>query len=129
MILEGDSNQDELQPAPVPLPQTVVTAVAGGPGAPPRADDENAMSPMRAFLRKRGSSNLADRGFMALMALCSCSIFAIVAFIATILVLRSRPTLADFGWKFFSSQQWDPVSGDFGALPFIYGTVVSSLLA
>ena len=34
-----------------------------------------------------------------------------------------------FGWKFFTDSNWDPVNGSFGALPFIYGTVVSSLLA
>jgi len=33
------------------------------------------------------------------------------------------------GWGFLTSQAWDPVSEDFGALPFIYGTVVTSVLA
>jgi phosphate transport system permease protein len=35
----------------------------------------------------------------------------------------------EFGWQFFWGRNWDPVMGEFGALPFIYGTVVSSLLA
>ena len=34
-----------------------------------------------------------------------------------------------FGWSFFVTQTWDPVSGDFGALPFIYGTLVTSAVA
>ena len=34
-----------------------------------------------------------------------------------------------FGWRFFVTQTWDPVAGQFGALPFIYGTVVTSILA
>jgi phosphate transport system permease protein len=34
-----------------------------------------------------------------------------------------------FGLKFFSGQDWDPVQDHYGALPFIYGTLVSSLLA
>lgn len=34
-----------------------------------------------------------------------------------------------FGWGFFLGKTWNPVSGDFGALPFMYGTVVSSALA
>jgi phosphate transport system permease protein len=33
-----------------------------------------------------------------------------------------------FGWHFFVSQQWDPVFNKFGALPFIYGTLVTSAL-
>jgi phosphate transport system permease protein len=34
-----------------------------------------------------------------------------------------------FGFNFFFSQTWDPVEGQFGALPYIYGTVVTSLIA
>jgi phosphate transport system permease protein len=34
-----------------------------------------------------------------------------------------------FGWKFLHSSTWDPVADDYGALPFIYGTVVTALLA
>lgn len=63
------------------------------------------------------------------MLVCACSIFAIVIFIASILVLRSKLTLMQFGLKFFSSSEWDPVSGLFGAFPFIYGTLVTSMLA
>lgn len=33
-----------------------------------------------------------------------------------------------FGWHFFETSKWDPVSGDFGALPFIYGTVLTSAI-
>jgi phosphate transport system permease protein len=63
------------------------------------------------------------------MLLCALSIFAIVLFIFGILVIHSRPSLVEFGTKFFTRQAWDPVSGDFGALPFIYGTLATSLLA
>ena len=34
-----------------------------------------------------------------------------------------------FGWHFFVAQAWDPVMDEYGALPFMYGTVVSSALA
>jgi phosphate transport system permease protein len=86
-------------------------------------------SVIRQFLANRGSGRLADRAFSGLMVVCACSIFAIVIFILTILVLRSKLSLAQFGFKFFTSQAWDPVSGDFGALPFIYGTLATSFLA
>jgi phosphate transport system permease protein len=72
---------------------------------------------------------VADNSFAAAMLVCACSIFVIVIFIATILVLRSKLSLHAFGFKFFTSQQWDPVSGDFGALPFIFGTLATSFLA
>jgi phosphate transport system permease protein len=90
---------------------------------------DTATSPIREFLNKRGSGRIADNSFAAVMLLCACTIFAIVLFIFVILVVHSRPSLVQFGWKFFTREAWDPVSGDFGALPFIYGTLATSLLA
>jgi phosphate transport system permease protein len=87
------------------------------------------LSPIRRHLATRGSSSMADNSFRALMALCACSIFFIVALIAFELVSRSRMTLEQFGMSFFFRSAWDPVNHNFGALPFIYGTVVSSLVA
>jgi phosphate transport system permease protein len=63
------------------------------------------------------------------MLLCALSIFAIVALIANELVMSSKLTLAKFGMKFFIGSAWDPVNENFGALPFVYGTIVSSLVA
>jgi phosphate transport system permease protein len=88
-----------------------------------------APSVIRDFLNKRGSGSLADNSFAGVMLLCALSIFGIVLFIFGILVAHSRPSLVQFGWKFFTREAWDPVSGDFGALPFIYGTLATSLLA
>ena len=114
-----------------PTPQTLITApLARQPqqnaSVPPREDE---LSVVRLFLNSRGSSSTADRGFAGLMLLCACSIFVIVGFIFVILILRSKLSLAQFGWRFFTRTAWDPVSGDFGAFPFIYGTLASSLLA
>src|SRR5439155_305823 len=39
------------------------------------------------------------------------------------------PSLRRFGWAFITTSNWDPVAEQFGALPFIFGTLVSSLLA
>ncbi|WP_415197922.1 phosphate ABC transporter permease subunit PstC [Silvibacterium sp.] len=86
-------------------------------------------SEIRRFLLSRGSSTLQDRGFGWLMLACALSIFGIVALIASELVLRSQLTISKFGLKFFFGHAWDPVSGNFGAFPFIYGTLMSSLVA
>jgi phosphate transport system permease protein len=86
-------------------------------------------SPIRQFLSQRGSGRIADMAFASAMMLCASSIFVIVICIATILVLRSNLTIAKFGWGFFKGQDWDPVSGQFGALPFIFGTLATSFLA
>jgi len=45
------------------------------------------------------------------------------------LVSSSGPSLRTFGFGFITSRRWDPVSGEFGALPFIWGTFYTSLLA
>ena len=41
----------------------------------------------------------------------------------------SRLAIREFGFRFLVTSVWDPVAGEFGALPFIYGTIVSSALA
>src|SRR2546426_12389237 len=50
---------------------------------------------------------------------------------AMILALASHSTLSihRFGFGFLTSREWDPVKGRFGGLAFIYGTIVSSLIA
>ena len=109
----------------VPVPLTV----APGGSSPGTASVNLPPSQVRDFLRARGSGQFADTAFATVMLLCALSIFAIVIFIASILIARSHLSLAQFGWKFFTRQAWDPVSGDFGALPFIYGTLATSFLA
>jgi phosphate transport system permease protein len=116
---------NESTPLPSLRPKTF--AAGSAPSAPAPLDTEP--SPVRAFLASRGSGSLADKSFAAVMLLCALSIFAIVLFILSILVLRSKLSLVQFGWKFFTRQAWDPVAGDFGALPFIYGTLATSFLA
>jgi phosphate transport system permease protein len=86
-------------------------------------------SPIRQFLNARSSGRVADNAFAGAMLVCALSIFAIVLFIFFILVSRSKLSLAQFGFKFFLHSEWDPVSGDFGALPFIFGTLSTSLIA
>ena len=77
----------------------------------------------------RGSGKIADGTFSVLMLICALSIFAIVAFILVTLIDQSKLSLHQFGFKFFTRSQWDPVAEDFGAFPFIYGTLATSLLA
>jgi phosphate transport system permease protein len=86
-------------------------------------------SPVREYLLNCGSSSLADRTFSALMLLCALSIFAIVILILYELISGSTLTIQKFGMSFFFGSAWDPVNGNFGALPFIYGTVVSSIVS
>jgi phosphate transport system permease protein len=71
----------------------------------------------------------ADRIFRSVMLLCALSIFLIVILILYQLISRSHLTISKFGLGFFFGTAWDPVNGNYGALPFIYGTLISSLVA
>jgi phosphate transport system permease protein len=58
-------------------------------------------------------------------------LFVVSIVIAMVVALASDSILSirQFGWGFLTSRQWNPIKGEFGALPFIYGTIVSSLIA
>jgi phosphate transport system permease protein len=62
------------------------------------------------------------------------TMFAASILLVTILVVyqlwvTSAPSRQKSGFGFLISSQWNPVTEEFGALPFIYGTVVTSVLA
>ncbi|HZD94452.1 MAG TPA: phosphate ABC transporter permease subunit PstC [Candidatus Sulfotelmatobacter sp.] len=73
-------------------------------------------------------SFLADGVFRGIVVLCAVAVLAIVGLIVFELIRESHLAMSKFGFKFLVKQIWDPVAEDFGALPFIYGTVVSSIL-
>ncbi len=86
-------------------------------------------SAVRQYLNAQSDSAFSDRFFKTLMLVSALTIFVIVLFILWELVWQSRTTIARFGFSFFYRSVWNPVSEDFGARTFIYGTLVSSLLA
>ena len=56
-------------------------------------------------------------------------LIAIVGAIGVLLFNQSLLSIEKFGWSFWTTDHWDPVLGDFGARPFIWGTLYSSVLA
>ncbi len=75
------------------------------------------------------SSRIPDAIFRLVMMACGVCVLALVAVIIYELATKSALSWHAFGWKFFFQSDWDPVNESFGALPFVYGTVVSSILA
>ena len=57
------------------------------------------------------------------------SVFLVTVFLVYELWIHSGPSRAKFGFSFLTGKVWDPVAEQFGALPFIYGTVLTSFLA
>ena len=80
-------------------------------------------------LLKTGDSRWADRSFFAFILACGLCVLALVGLIVYELITKSSLSWHAFGLKFFFRSEWDPVNEQFGALPFVYGTVVSSIVA
>jgi phosphate transport system permease protein len=74
------------------------------------------------------SSKSADKAFRFFTWLMAMVVLALVVIVGWELFAGSKMSLQKFGWHFFVQSDWDPVNGEFGALPFIFGTFVSSLL-
>lgn len=75
------------------------------------------------------TAHFGDRAFKWLTLLMALAIFALIILIGYELFQGSQLALHKFGWHFFVTSDWDPVNEEFGALPFIFGTLVSSLIA
>ncbi len=80
---------------------------------------------VRTFLSRLRSG---DEVAHLITLLFASSIILITALLVFELYRNSALARERFGWQFFVTRTWDPVMGDFGALPFIFGTVVTSVL-
>ncbi len=98
--------------------QAVRQQEAGQTGGPPRASAD-----------RRGRARWADGLFRGVLTAFGLVVIVFVAAIALNLVLASQIAIQKFGPAFLWTSRWDPVHGIFGALPFVYGTIVSSTIA
>src|SRR5438552_6410402 len=101
-----------------------MTSTAARPGTPGRALSVPPFVTARAARRLRGDS--VFRGLLRGAALVLIGL--VVAMVVT-MTITGWPAIRAFGVRFLYTSSWDPVRDEFGALPFIYGTLVSSLLA
>lgn len=99
---------------PQPVEATQLTALAAARTAP---------------LRHASGGETPDRIFRVAMTACGLAVLAVLVLIVYELISGSGLSWHAFGFKFFAASDWDPVGEKFGALPFIYGTLVSSLVA
>ncbi|HMQ03288.1 MAG TPA: phosphate ABC transporter permease subunit PstC [Pyrinomonadaceae bacterium] len=70
-----------------------------------------------------------DNVFSTVLMLCAASVLLIAVSMVIVMTESSWLSIREFGLGFLVGQVWDPVKGEFGALPFIWGTIMSSLLA
>src|SRR6476620_6329421 len=73
--------------------------------------------------------HISDRTFGTLTLISAITVLVILAGVMISLVHGSLPAWRAFGFEFFTSQSWNPVTEKFGALPAIYGTLLTSFIA
>jgi phosphate transport system permease protein len=96
-----------------------------------------ASQPPGASQRRVGSTDgltghggrFGDRAFSVGTLALALAILALVAALLISMLLRAAPAFERFGLAFVWTSNWNPVTEDFGALPAIFGTMASSLLA
>ena len=74
-------------------------------------------------------SRFGDKAFEWLTLVMALAVLVLVFLVGWQLARGSSLSIKRFGFHFLTTSTWDPVAEQFGALPFIYGTVVSSLIA
>ena len=70
-----------------------------------------------------------DKIFQSVMLAAAVTILIVVAAMVALMFFNALPSIQRFGIGFLTGTEWNPSKGVFGALPFIYGTIVSSLIA
>src|SRR4030088_1760891 len=96
------------------------------PGSSTLVHGARPMGRASSFLRR---IRKGDEVTYLITAGCALSIVVITSLLFYELFAKSALSRHTFGWSFLFTSTWDPVAGQFGALPFIYGTVVTPALA
>jgi phosphate transport system permease protein len=88
-----------------------------------------AASPAALPLGRRITDRFGDLTLRGITLAASVFAVVLVGAVAYEIVDGSRLAFSEFGFGFITSQAWDPVKGEFGALDFIYGTAITSGIA
>jgi phosphate transport system permease protein len=100
------------------------------PASPSPASEYGARA--RAWDWRRALAPTGNRGdavFRTLLFLAALTVLVIVGAMIAATASASVPSMRVFGLGFLTGREWNPIQGRFGALPFIYGTVMSSVIA
>ncbi len=97
--------------------------------SPNAANDQTTWVDVAPLLPRRHRRNVGDVVFRGLTTAAAWSLVGVVVSIVVVLAWECAGAMRKFGWGFLTIQKWDPVANEYGALPFIYGTLVSSFLA
>ena len=73
-------------------------------------------------------SGFSDKIFSNITLIFTLALVGILIGLVVVLVIEAMPAITRFGFSFLTSSTWDPVKQIFGALPAIYGTLLSSII-
>jgi phosphate transport system permease protein len=88
----------------------------------PRFDTED-------ISQSKGNAHVFDHGFTGLVWFCALSVAIILCWLGLVVFQDARPAIEKFHLSFLFSQDWHVSENKFGGLPYIYGSIVSSLIA
>src|SRR6266511_830966 len=88
--------------------------------------DSRLQTVLRRVLSPTG--NTGDAIFRSLLFGASVLLLLLVGAMILALAVESLPSIRHFGFSFITGREWNPVKSEFGALPFIYRTVVESII-
>jgi len=88
-----------------------------------------AESKPETLIQSLGKAGRSERVFRAILYISALCLVILIGAIFLSLTVYSCPSIKKFGFKFLLGRDWDPVSGQFGALPFLVGTLLTSFLA
>src|ERR1700686_4414588 len=96
--------------------------------APPKSAQPAPQRP-RSPRVPRSSPWWGDLLLRSLSRLSALSVIALFTLVVAVLIWQSIPAMRALGLRFLVQTHWNPVNDDFGALPFVYGTLATSALA
>src|SRR5262245_27232649 len=83
--------------------------------------------PTLAGSGRRLSDRIGDAALPWVTGLAALGAIVLISMIVYKVVQGAWPAIEEFGLSFLTNQVWNPVSGEFGALAFIFGTVMTAL--
>jgi len=92
-----------------------------------KAHNSKIQTVLRRALSPTG--NTGDAIFRGALLGAAALMLLLVGTMILALAAKSLPSIRQFGFSFITGREWNPIKSEFGALPFIYGTVVSSFIA
>jgi phosphate transport system permease protein len=94
------------------------------------ADASPALLEVKLDGDRPGQRNLGDRVFNGVLWTLGIMVLVVAGLIVLNLALVARPLAAGHSiWGFITSREWNPIEEHFGALPFLYGTLVTSAVS